>query len=67
MRGMRSAERRKVYVLEMKCYRSLVGVSRVDIVRYEEVRWTALVHMYMIELNAAMFALALSYFGPALW
>ena len=26
--GMRSAERRKVNVLEMKCLRSLVGVSR---------------------------------------
>ena len=31
--GMRSAERRKVNVLEMKCLRSLVGVSRVDRVR----------------------------------
>ena len=27
---MRSAERRKVNVLEMKCLRSLVGVSRMD-------------------------------------
>ena len=35
---MRSAERRKVYVLEMKCLRSLVGVSRMDRVRNEEVR-----------------------------
>ena len=35
--GMRSAERRKVNVLEMKCLRSLVGVSRIDIVRNEEV------------------------------
>ena len=26
----RSAERRKVNVLEMKCLRSLVGVSRMD-------------------------------------
>ena len=32
-RGMRSAERRKVNVLEMKCLRSLVGVSRMDRVR----------------------------------
>ena len=31
--GMRSAERRKVNVLEMKCLRSLVGVSRMDRVR----------------------------------
>ena len=36
--GMRSAERRKVNVLEMKCLRSLVGVSRMDRVRYKEVR-----------------------------
>ena len=32
------AERRKVNVLEMKCLRSLVGVSRMDRVRNEEVR-----------------------------
>ena len=35
---MRSAERWKVNVLEMKCLRSLVGVSRMDRVRNEEVR-----------------------------
>ena len=35
---MRSAERRKVNVLEMKCLIRLVGVSRVDRVRNEEVR-----------------------------
>ena len=35
---MRSAERRKVNGLEMKCLRSLVGVSRMDRVRNEEVR-----------------------------
>ena len=34
---MRSAERRKVNVLEMKCLRSLVGVSRMDRVRNGEV------------------------------
>ena len=28
--GMRSAERRKVNVLEMKCLRILVGVSRME-------------------------------------
>ena len=28
--GMRSAERRKENVLEMKCLRSMVGVSRMD-------------------------------------
>ena len=35
---MRSAERRKVNVIEMKCLRSLVGVSRIYRVRREEVR-----------------------------
>ena len=35
---MRSAERRKANAPEMKCLRSLVGVSRMDIVRKEEVR-----------------------------
>ena len=33
--GMKSAERRKVNVLEMKCTRSLVRVSRFDRVRNE--------------------------------
>ena len=33
-----SAERRKVNVLEMKCMRSLVGVSRMDRFRCEKVR-----------------------------
>ena len=36
--GMRRAERRKLNVLEMKCLRSLVGVSRMDRVRNKEVR-----------------------------
>ena len=35
--GMRRAERRKVNVLGMKCLSSLVGVSRMDRVRSEEV------------------------------
>ena len=35
---MRSAEKRKVDVLEMKYSRSLVGVSRMNRVRNEEVR-----------------------------
>ena len=39
--GMRCAERRKVNVLEMKCLRSLVGVSQMDRVRNEEVRLRA--------------------------
>ena len=36
--GMRSAERRKMNVLEMTCWRSLVAVLRRDRVRNEEVR-----------------------------
>ena len=36
--SMRSAERRKVIVLEMKCLSRLVGVSRMDRVTNEEVR-----------------------------
>ena len=36
--GIRSAERRKVNVLEMKCLKTFVGVSRIDRVRNEEVR-----------------------------
>ena len=39
--GYENAERRKVNVLEMKCLRSLVGVSRMDRVRNEEVRQIA--------------------------
>ena len=35
---MRSAERRKLNVLEIKCLRSFVGVSRMDRVRNEELR-----------------------------
>ena len=38
---MRSAERRKVNVLETKCSISLIGVSRMDRVRNEEVRMRA--------------------------
>ena len=38
---MRSAERRNVNVLEMKCLRSLVGESLMDRVRNDEVRWRA--------------------------
>ena len=34
--GIISAERRNVNFLEMKCLRSLVGVSRMDRVRNEE-------------------------------
>ena len=43
--GTRSAERRKVNVLEMKCLRSLVGVSRMNRVRNEKVRRRAGIEM----------------------
>ena len=46
--GMRSAERRKVYVLEMKCLRSLVGVSQMDRVRNEEVHRRAGIEMELV-------------------
>ena len=36
--GYEKSERRKVNVLEMKCSRSLVGMTRMDRVRNEEVR-----------------------------
>ena len=36
-RGMRMAERRKANVLEMKCLRNLLGASKMDRVRNEEV------------------------------
>ena len=35
---MRSAQRRKLNVLEMKCWRSFVGVSRMDRVINEDMR-----------------------------
>ena len=43
--GMRSVERRKVNVLEIKCLRSLVGVSRIYRVRNEDVRRRAGIEM----------------------
>ena len=46
--GMRSDERRKVNVLKMKCLRSLVGVSRMDRVRNEEVRRRAEIEMELV-------------------
>ena len=41
--GMRSVEKRKVNVLEMKHLRSLVGVSRMDRVRNDKVRRRAVI------------------------
>ena len=46
--GMQSAERKKVNVLEMKCLRSSVGVSRMDRVRNEEVRRRAGIGMELV-------------------
>ena len=39
--GMSSAKRRKVNVLEMKCLKTFVAVSRMDRVRNEEVHGRA--------------------------
>ena len=46
--GMRTAERRKVNFLEIECFRSLVGVSRMDRVRNEEVRRRAGIEMELV-------------------
>ena len=45
---MRSTKRRKLNVLEMSCLRSLVGVSRMDRVRNEEVRSRAGIEMELV-------------------
>ena len=58
--GMRSAERRKLNVHEMKCLISLVGVSRMDRVRNEEVRRRAGIVM---ELATRADQRDLRYFG----
>ena len=49
--GVKSAERRKVEVLEMKCLRSLVGVSRMDRVRNEEVRRRAGIERDLVSIE----------------
>ena len=61
--GMRSAERRKMNVLEIKCLRSLVGVSRMDRVRNEEVRRRAGIKM---ELASGADQSVLRWFGYVL-
>ena len=58
---MRSAERRKVNVLGMKCLRSLVRVSRMDRVRNEEVRRKAGIER---ELASRADQRVLRWFGP---
>ena len=58
--GMRNAERRKVNVLKMKCFRNLVGESRKDRVRNEEVRRRAGIEM---ELSSRADQGVLRWFG----
>ena len=48
---MRSAERRKVNVFELKCLRCLLGVSRIDRVENEEVCRSAGIEMYSWRLQ----------------
>ena len=60
--SMRSAEKRKVNVLEMKCLRNLVGVSRMDGVRNEEVLGRAGIEM---ELASRADQRVLRWFGHA--
>ena len=62
--GMRSAERRKVNVLAMKCLRSLVGVSLMDRVRNEEVRRRAGIER---ELASRADQRVLRWFGHVEW
>ena len=59
---MRSAERRKVNVLEMKCLRSLVEVSRMNRIMNEEVRRRAGIER---ELARGAKQRALRWFGHA--
>ena len=46
--GIRSAERRQVNVLEMTCFISLVGVSRMGRVRNEDVRRRAVIERELV-------------------
>ena len=58
--GVSSAKRRKVNVFEIKCLRSLVGVSRMDRVRCKEERRTAEIER---ELASRMDHRVLRWFG----
>ena len=49
--GMRSAERRKVNVIELKYLRSLVGVSLMDKIWNEEVRRKARIAMKVVRIR----------------
>ena len=55
-RGKRSAERRKVNVLAMKCWISLFGVSRIDRVRNEDVRRRAGVERKKIKRKKTVYS-----------
>ena len=59
--GMRSAERRKVNVLEITCLRTLIGVSGMDRVRNDEVRRRAGIEK---ELASRTDQRVLRWFGP---
>ena len=59
--GMRSADRKKANVLEMKCLRSLVGVSRIDRVNNEEERRRAGIEK---EFASTVVQRVLGWFGP---
>ena len=52
--GMRSAERRKVNVLEMNYLRSLVGVSQMDRVRNEEVHRRARIETELVSRSESI-------------
>ena len=52
--GYENDERRKVNVLEMNCLRSLVGVSRMDRVRNEEVRRRAGILLLLLSSQARL-------------
>ena len=60
--GLRSAERRRVNVVEMRCLRSLVGVSRMVRAKNEEVRMRAGIER---ELASRVDQRVLRWFGHA--
>ena len=58
--GYENAARRKVNVLEMKCLRTVVGVSRMDMFKNEEVRRRVGIDS---ELSSIMDQRVLGWFG----
>ena len=61
--GMRSADRRIVNVLQMKCLRSLVGVSLMNKVRNEEVRRRAGGGFTKILTNSYLYVMGIHHDG----